>query len=373
MRTLLTTSVSVLIKTSMRKYQFPIFLFSFILLGFSACNSGTQSKEKDQAISNYQENQKQMQNLQASFKALPAVAENPENPITPAKIELGKALYYDTRLSKTGNNSCNSCHNLATFGVDNLATSKGDAGKFGERNSPTVLNAAFHSFQFWDGRAKDVEEQAGMPILNPVEMAIPSKDFLVKKLSGIKEYQDMFAAAFPNEKASLTYENLQKAIAAFERTLVTPAPFDKYLNGDMSALTQEQVDGLKTFMEVGCTTCHNGASLGGNTFQKFGVSADYRTILKPKVNDEGKKKATKAESDKDMFKVPGLRNITKTAPYFHDGSVKDLSEAVKIMASLQLNKNLTEAQTTSIVKFLESLTGEVPASAKEIPAMLAKK
>lgn len=316
--------------------------------------------------------QELLESAQAIFKPLAAVAENPENPITNEKVELGKLLYYDTRLSKTGNNSCNSCHNLSTFGVDNKPTSPGDAGKLGDRNSPTVLNAAFHSFQFWDGRAKDVEEQAGMPILNPAEMDIPSKDFLVNRLKGIKEYQEMFAAAYPDQKNPVTYDNLQKAIGAFERTLVTPAPFDRYLKGDVNALTAEQREGLKTFMDVGCVTCHSGPSLGGTSFQKFGVYADYRTATNSKVNDEGRKAVTKNEADKDMFKTPGLRNIAKTHPYFHDGSINDLGEAVKIMGSLQLNKKLTDAQTKSIVQFLESLTGEVPESAKQIPAALAQ-
>jgi cytochrome c peroxidase len=197
-------------------------------------------------------------------------------------------LYYDTRLSKTGNNSCNSCHNLATFGVDNLPTSKGDNGGFGGRNSPTVLNAATHAFQFWDGRAKDVEEQAGGPILNPVEMAIPSKDFLIAKLKGIKEYNDMFKAAFPTETDAVTYQNVQNAIAAFERTLLTPSPFDKYLSGDHKALTSEQRIGMKTFMDAGCIQCHSGSNLGGAMFQKFGVFANYRGFTHSKTNDDGK-------------------------------------------------------------------------------------
>lgn len=356
----------------MFKYNYFLFVLSVLCLGISACGESPK-KEKATSANAYLENQKLLQTVQASFKPLAATADNPENAITPAKVDLGKVLYYDTRLSKTGNNSCNSCHNLATFGVDTLPTSKGDAGRFGERNSPTVLNAAFHAFQFWDGRAKDVEEQAGLPILNPDEMAIPSKDFLVKKLTNIKEYQDMFKLAFPDEKTPISYNNIQKAIAVFERTLITPSPFDNYLKGDMSALTDEQTEGLKTFMEVGCTTCHIGSNLGGMMFQKFGLYGDYRPILKSKVNDEGRKKVTKAEADKDMFKVPGLRNVAQTYPYFHDGSVRSLSEAVKIMGTLELNKTLTDVQVKSITHFLESLTGEVPASAKEIPAILAKK
>ncbi|MBK7147394.1 MAG: c-type cytochrome [Bacteroidetes bacterium] len=314
-----------------------------------------------------------LQRAQETFQPLPAIASNAQNPITDAKVLLGQHLYYDTRLSKTGNNSCNSCHNLATFGVDNLPTSKGDNGGFGGRNSPTVLNAALHTFQFWDGRAKDVEEQAGGPILNPVEMAIPSKDFLIAKLKDIPAYRDMFKSAFPAASDAVTYDNVQNAIAAFERTLITPSAFDKYLSGDHKALTPEQRIGMKTFMDVGCIQCHSGSNLGGAMFQKFGVFADYRDWTHSKTNDQGKLDLTKLSADKDVFKVPGLRNIAKTHPYFHDGSVADLKEAVKIMGKVQLNKDLSEAQVQGIVDFLGALTGEVPAEAKKVPEMLASK
>ncbi|MCB9262829.1 MAG: cytochrome-c peroxidase [Flavobacteriales bacterium] len=309
----------------------------------------------------------------ALFKSVSGRATSDENPLTPEKIELGKVLYYDTRLSKDGNISCNSCHNLATFGVDNKATSPGDDGTLGERNSPTVLNAAFHSTQFWDGRAKDVEEQAGMPILNPVEMAIPSEQFLVDRLSQIAEYKDLFVKAFPTDENPVSYNNIKKSIAAFERTLITPSPFDSFLNGNKSALTAQQISGLETFVKVGCTACHNGSLMGGNMFQKFGVYSDYRTLTNSKVNDEGRKKVTNQEADKDMFKVPSLRNIAKTAPYFHDGSVSNLNDAVKIMAKLNLNRDLTDQEIKDIVAFLESLTGDVPEKAKEIPAILSAK
>lgn len=354
----------------MRNHTF-ILPVAALLLGLSACNDGQHQPlliPKKSTPEYSQADKEQLTAAQGLFKPLPPFAYNPANPENASKTELGQVLYYDTRLSKTGNNSCNSCHDLSKFGVDNLATSKGDAGGFGDRNSPTVLNAAFHKTQFWDGRAKDVEEQAGMPILNPVEMAIPSKEFLVEKLKGISEYQQLFAAAFPGENDPIRYDNIQKAIAAFERTLVTPSAFDRYLEGDISALTGEQRAGLKTFMEVGCATCHNGVVLGGNSFQKFGVTADYRTIVKS--GDTGRMQVTNNAADKDMFKTPSLRNISHTYPYFHDGSVRELSEAVKIMAKLQLGKELSEAQTKSIVAFLDALTGEVPASAKVVPAVL---
>ena len=309
-----------------------IFAIAFLCLAcLIACNNQPKQNTETQTPAITQADKDLLEQAQAVFQPLPDRAENADNPVTGEKIKLGKLLYFDTRLSKTGNNSCNSCHNLATFGVDNSPTSKGDAGKFGARNSPTVFNAALHAFQFWDGRAKDVEEQAGGPILNPVEMAIPSKDFLVKKLKGIKEYDDLFKAAYPSDKEPVTYLNIQKSIAAFERTLVTPSAFDKYLKGDYRALNAEQKDGLKTFMTVGCTQCHSGVAVGGGMFQKFGVYGDYRTITGVACDDEGMKKETKQEADKDVFKVPSLRNAEKTAPYFHNGCVADLSAAVKIM------------------------------------------
>lgn len=342
-----------------------------------ACNSESPKKETtsteptavEQTVS--KEDQDLLAQAQAMFKILPEKAENPENTLTPEKIALGKLLYFDTRLSKTGKNSCNSCHNLATFGVDNEITSEGDAGKRGGRNSPTSFNAALHAFQFWDGRAKDVEEQAGMPILNPVEMAIPSKDFLVKKLKAVELYKTQFAAAFPNEKEPLTYANLTKAIGAFERTLITPSKFDKYLGGDQTALTAEEKKGLQTYIKSGCTACHMGATLGGTMFQKFGLINDYRPLTGSKGNDQGKKDLTKQESDKDMFKVPSLRNITKTQPYFHDGSVADLAAAVKIMGKAQLNKDLSDEDVKLIVTFLQTLEADVPDAVKAKPAELA--
>ncbi|WP_295677334.1 cytochrome-c peroxidase [uncultured Mucilaginibacter sp.] len=307
-----------------------------------------------------------------TFKILPSVAESKDNPLTPSKVKLGKLLYFDTRLSMTGKNSCNSCHNLATYGVDNKATSTGDAGQQGNRNSPTVFNAALHNMQFWDGRAKDVEEQAGMPILNPVEMAIPHKGFLINRLSTVKLYQDMFKKAFPGEKKPVSYANLQKAIGAFERTLLTPSRFDKYMAGDKTAITSDEKSGLKVFFDSGCNNCHFGVGIGGGTLQKFGLVTNYRTLTRSKMDDEGRKKVTKNPSDKDVFKVPGLRNVAGTYPYFHDGSIANLDTAVKIMGKAQLNKNLTVAEVKMIVAFLNSLSGNINPDDKIVPLELVK-
>jgi cytochrome c peroxidase len=304
------------------------------------------------------------------FQPITNYVDSSKNNFTPAKVELGKTLYYDTKLSPKGNNSCNSCHNLSTFGVDQLSFSPGDEGKLGGRNSPTTLNASLHTMQFWDGRAKDVEEQAGMPILNPVEMNIPNEQFLLDRLSKIDYYQKLFKDAFPNESNPITYTNIRLAIAAFERTLLTPSAFDNFLNENDNALTAQQKRGLEVFINTGCATCHNGIALGGNSFQKFGAISDFRTLTKSKNADNGLFDITKNELDKDNFKVPSLRNIEHTYPYFHDGSVKDLKEAIKIMAKVQLNKTLAQSELDDIESFLKSLTGEVSAYAKTPPSIL---
>lgn len=304
------------------------------------------------------------------FKVMPAVAENPQNPLSNEKVKLGKILFYDTRLSKTGHNSCNSCHNLSTYGVDNLATSIGDAGKAGDRNSPTVFNAALHNMQFWDGRAVNVEEQAGMPILNPDEMAIPHKGFLIDRLKKDTMYKRVFKSAFPEDAEPVNYTNIQKAIGAFERTLLTTSKFDSYMAGDLSALNTEEKEGLQTFISSGCIACHNGVGIGGTSLQKFGLITDYRTLVHSRLNDEGRMALTGNPGDKDVFKVPGLRNIEKTYPYFHDGSIAGLDSAVMIMSKVQLNKTMESQDARKIVAFLKTLTGDIRDDAKVFPAEL---
>ena len=298
------------------------------------------------------------------FQPLPEKADNPKNKPTEAKLILGKKLYFEKRLSKDNTQSCNTCHNLNTYGVDNQALSKGNDGGLGGRNSPTVLNAALHTSQFWDGREPDVEAQAGGPILNPVEMAMPSEEAVVKRLSGINEYPGLFAEAFP-ENPKITYDNLKMAIGAFERKLITPSKFDVYLKGDNQALTHQEKSGLKTFIETGCVACHLGPLLGGNMFQKFGVYGEYWKSTKSAQIDKGRFDLTKKEADKYFFKVPSLRNIEKTGPYFHDGSVADMKDAIKIMSSLQLKKELTSKQVDDLAAFMNTLTGEVSKECKE--------
>lgn len=302
--------------------------------------------------------------VKAMFKPLPASFDKADAPATDAQVALGAQLYFDTRLSKNQDISCNTCHGLDTFGVDGLAVSKGHKGQTGTRNAPTVYNAAGHFAQFWDGRAADVEAQAKGPVTNPVEMAMADDAKVVAVLESIPGYVEAFGKAFPGEAKPVTFDNMAKAIGAFERKLVTPAPFDKYLAGDEAALSAEAKDGLAVFMASGCTACHGGPLLGGAMYMKTGLVAAYAD-----TTDTGREQVTKNAADKFMFKVPSLRNIEKTAPYFHDGKVADLASAVKEMAKLQLGKQLTDAEVAKIVAFLASLTGEPPAALIAKPAL----
>ncbi|MCE9667603.1 cytochrome-c peroxidase [Myxococcus stipitatus] len=274
---------------------------------------------------------------------------------TPEQVTLGRMLFFESRLSKNHDVSCNSCHGLSTYGVDNKALSDGHRGQKGSRNSPTVYNAAGHIAQFWDGRADTLEAQASGPILNPVEMAMPDERRVVATLSSIPEYVARFRAAFPEDKRPVTLTNAARAIAAFERGLVTPSRFDRFLDGDAAALTAQEQRGLQLFAVTGCTTCHNGPAVGGLSFQKLGLLEDY-----PGLTDAGRFDATKNEDDRGKFRVPTLRNVRKTGPYLHDGSVTDLPTMVRLMAKHQLARTLTDAEVDDLVAFLDSLTGELP-------------
>lgn len=296
----------------------------------------------------------------AFFHPLPEVVEHPAGPDTPEKVALGNKLFLDPRLSEDGTISCNSCHKLDRYGVDNSPTSVGVRGQHGGRNSPTVFNAALHNMQFWDGRATDVEQQAGMPVLNPVEMAIPSEAFLVKRLKAAPDYPDLFRVAFPADKDPLNYANIREAIGAFERTLLTPSRFDDFLKGIPNALTPNETAGLSVFLEVGCTNCHTGTAVGGTMLQKFGVHQDFRAFTGSSAEDQGRKQVSGVEADRDVFKVPALRNVTRTAPFFHDGRVAQLDSAIRIMATVQLAKELNDQQLSDLKAFLEALTGTPP-------------
>ncbi len=279
-------------------------------------------------------------------------------------VSLGKMLYFETRLSKNQDLSCNSCHKLEAFGVDGQPTSPGHKKQLGARNSPTVLNAAIHFRQFWDGRAADVEEQATGPIQNPVEMASNEK-LVTEVLGSIPEYVDRFKKAFPGEKTNpISLKNVGVAIGAFERTLLFPSRFDKYLGGDKTALTDTELAGAALFVSTGCTACHNGAGVGGGMYQKAGLVKPW-----PSDKDQGRYQVTKDDADKMMFKVPSLRNVEKTAPYFHDGSTATLEEAIKVMGRHQLGKELSDADAASIATFLKTLTAGVPTDVATPPAL----
>jgi len=298
------------------------------------------------------------------FQPLPESIESERNPATEEKIALGRMLYYEPRLSKSQEISCNSCHLLDKYGVDGQPTSDGHKGLQGDRNSPTVYNAAGHFVQFWDGRAADVEEQAKGPVMNPVEMAMPSEKHVVAVLQSIPEYVESFKKAFPGEKDPIGYENMARAIGAFERRLVTPSRWDKFLRGDSHALTGEEKAGFNLFMETGCQACHSGTYLGGNLYQVLGLVKPW-----PDTSDPGREKVTKNQSDRMLFKVPGLRNISETKPYYHNGKVGTLEQAVSRMAEYQLGKTLSDAQVRSIVTWMKSLTGEIPADYIKQPAL----
>ena len=297
---------------------------------------------------------------QQQFKPIPTIPpELPGNAATPAKVELGKMLYFDPRLSASHVISCNSCHNIGLGGADAEPTSIGHRWQHGGRNAPTVFNAVFNKAQFWDGRAKDLEQQAGGPMMNPVEMASPPTH-VVEQLNGIPGYRDVFAKAFPGQSDPVTLDNAQKAIAVFEATLITPdAPFDRFLKGQADALSPAQKQGLTLFMDKGCSACHNGINVGGGMYAPFGVVEKPGAEFLP-PNDQGRFMVTKTPSDEYVFKVPTLRNIALTAPYFHTGSAWDLRQAVAVMGASQLGIQLTSPEVDAITAFLDSLTGEQP-------------
>ncbi len=271
---------------------------------------------------------------------------------SPELIALGRRLFFETQLSADANMSCSTCHNVAKDGADEHKFSPGHKMVPVGRNSPTVFNAAGQVSQFWDGRAKTVEEQALGPILAAGEMAMPNAETVVEVLKADPTYITAFSQAFPGVKDPLTFENVGVAIGAYERTLVTPSKWDAFLPGDDSALTNDEKRGLNTFMEVGCTACHNGTLLGGSSFMKLGAVEAW-----PNQADQGRLGVTGQETDKMVFKVAPLRNSTETAPYFHDASAASLGEAVTLMGKHQLGKALTPEQVTDIVSFLGSTKG----------------
>ncbi|MDT8438616.1 MAG: cytochrome c peroxidase [Wenzhouxiangellaceae bacterium] len=303
------------------------------------------------------------------WPSLPTTAPAPaDNPVTAAKVELGKMLFFDPRMSSTGTVSCNSCHDIMEGGDDSRPTSFGVEGQLGGRNAPTVWNAAFLSAQFWDGRAPTLEEQAKGPPGNPIEMGMKSAAEAAERIARIPGYRPWFDRAF-GEDAEINEDTVAQAIATFERTLITPgSAYDRFADGDAQALTAQQQRGLKTFAETGCTACHSGANFAGpelpagtGFFQKFPTIASSPYVEKYDLAaDRGRAEATGDEADAHRWRVPTLRNIEHTAPYFHNGSVTSLDEAVRVMASTQLNRELDAAAVADIVAFLQALSGPFP-------------
>ncbi|MCU1325765.1 MAG: Cytochrome-c peroxidase [Bryobacterales bacterium] len=301
---------------------------------------------------------------EALADALPKEIASKSNPLTEAKINLGRILFYDPRLSKANDVSCNSCHNLQEYGVDGKRVSSGHQGQTGSRNSPTVYNSAGQFAQFWDGRAADIEAQAKGPILNPIEMAMASPEEVVAKVRTIKGYEPLFKAAFPESKDPVSFDNLALAIGAFERKLVTPSRWDRFMAGEESVITAEEKAGHEEFVKSGCPACHNGVYIGGASFQQLGARHAW-----PTETDLGRLQVTKNDTDRLRFKVPSLRNVEKTAPYFHDGSQATLEDAVRSMGFYQLDKKLDERQVKQIVAWLKTLTGEIPSEYIKIPEL----
>ena len=281
-----------------------------------------------------------------------------DNRVTPEKVALGKALFFDPRISASGVFSCYSCHNLTTGGDDNMETSVGHGWQKGPRNSPTVLNAVLNEAQFWDGRAEDLKTQAKGPVQAGVEMA-NTPEAVVKTLGSMPAYVDWFKAAFPDQPDAVTFDNMASAIEAFEATLITPAPFDAWLNGDDLALTDAQKAGLNLFIDKGCASCHSGVNVGGHGYYPFGlIEKPGAEILPP--GDKGRFSVTETVDDEYVFRASPLRNIDQTAPYFHSGKVWDLKVAVQIMAESQLGEALQDDEADHLVAFLRSLTGVLP-------------
>lgn len=341
------------------------------VLTFSACAAATgNDSDAGRADDNFAPSpQTLLADANSKFDPLPTVMQSAKHPITDAKVTLGRQLFFEKRMSKNQDLACNTCHALTSYGVDIRGgapkVSSGDKGQLGTRNAPTVYNAALHISEFWDGRAVDVEDQAQGPVLNPIEMALPNAAAVATVLKSIPGYAPLFKAAFPGVADPITLANAATAIGAFERKLVTKDRFDEYLGGDMTALTAAELDGLQVFMNAGCPSCHKGAGMGGSEYQKLGVFMVVAT------DDLGRYNVTKKAADKYVFKVPSLRNIEKTAPYFHDGSQATLTDAVTTMSAAQtVDGKLSPAEVAKVVTFLKSLTGEIPADYITEPAML---
>ncbi len=303
------------------------------------------------------------------FGLLPKAMVSEKNPITPEKVRLGKVLFYETRISFDGTVSCSRCHPFSLYAADGLKKSVGNQCKINPRNAPTILNASAQISAHWIGNRTDVEDQAKQAVIGPPSFGMPSYAEVEKKLKGINGYGPLFKEAFPKDKDPITMDNFAMAIGAFERGLVTPSSFDDFLAGKKEAMTEHEKSGLRRFMEFGCITCHSSAYVGGQIYQKFGIFEPYWKYTQSEEIDEGRFAVTKNASDKYVFKVPVLRNVEKTAPYFHDGSVGGLEKAAWIMGKVQLGRELSKEDIEGITAFLRSLTGKIPDDALKVPLL----
>jgi cytochrome c peroxidase len=303
------------------------------------------------------------------FAPLPKTMATAQRPVTPALVELGRALFFDPRMSVDGTASCSRCHQPALYGTDALAKSHGNRDKLNFRNAPTVLNAALQVKQHWTGDREDVEDQATKSLIGPASFGNPDFDAPMARIKRIPGYLPLFQAAFPNDANTITPTNWGRAIGAYERTLVSRSRFDDFLEGKRDALSTTEREGLQTFIDTGCIICHNGVGVGGGELKKFGVTEDYWKATGSKDIDEGRFLATKNPDDKYVFKVPTLRNVSMTGPYFHDGSIGSLEDAVRAIARLQLGVVAGDKQVRDIVAFLASLTGTIPENFSTAPVL----
>ena len=302
-----------------------------------------------------------LEDARSHFEPLPAVAA-PKDEVSKARVELGRRLFFETRVSADGNVSCGHCHQAELAATDGLAKAVGVFGKVNPRNAPSIFNASLQFKQHWRGDRESLEDQAEKSLLGPASFGNPDLATPVNVLKAIPDYGRAFASAFPGEGDPVSSKNWGAAIAAFERTLLTPSAFDAYLSGNATALNGPQQEGLRKFIDIGCVACHNGPALGGNSFEKFGIYEDYWKETGVAQPDKGRADVTKNDVDLYVFKVAPLRNVAKTAPYFHDGSVAELPRVVKIMGKTQLNVDLSDKDVSDIVAFLGALTGPVPAN-----------
>jgi cytochrome c peroxidase len=310
-----------------------------------------------------------LKQAQGIFKPLPNAVGTPDLPSTGPRVQLGRKLFFDPRLTIDGNMSCSSCHQPAFYGTDALPRSIGVKQRPHPRNAPTVLNTGALNIVHWRGDRDSLEDQVAKATTSPITSGQPDETAVIDRLSRVAGYAPLFETAFPNEQQPMTLQNVAKAISAYERTLLTPSPFDAYLAGNQEALSPAARAGLAKFINTGCVACHNGVGIGGGMYQKFGVVEDYWKATGSEPVDKGRAEVTNDPADLYVFRVASLRNVAMTAPYFHDGSVANLPVAVKVMARVQLGVTLNDADTHDIAAFLESLTGELPTNFATVPAL----